>query len=111
MQKELGKITRAEFGFGGYQECEFGLWLTLSGKSWGVTAKISGGWMHSMKPDKDTKWTEESRAKDYAEMATAISDLLTTAKIQSISQLIGLPVEATFDGLTLQSWRILTEVL
>lgn len=37
MNKELGKIQKAEFGFGGSHDTMIGLTLTLGGKSWGVS--------------------------------------------------------------------------
>jgi hypothetical protein len=40
-----------------------------------------------------------------------VSTLLKEAKVNSVDMLKGKPVEVTFDGNTLKSWRILTEVL
>jgi hypothetical protein len=40
-----------------------------------------------------------------------VSSLLKDAKVNSVDQLKGKPVEVTFDGNMLKSWRILTEVL
>lgn len=38
---ELGKITKATFGLGGYQDAQVGLWLTFEGKGWGVPMESS----------------------------------------------------------------------
>jgi hypothetical protein len=40
-----------------------------------------------------------------------LSKLLKEAKVDSVDQLKGKPVEVTFDGNLLSEWRILTEVL
>jgi hypothetical protein len=40
-----------------------------------------------------------------------VSKLLKEAKVDSVDKLKGKPVEVTFEGNTLKSWRILTEVL
>ena len=50
---------------------------------------------------------------DSREMSigTKRNSLLNEAKVDDIKNLKGVPVEATFDGTLLKSWRILTEVL
>jgi hypothetical protein len=40
-----------------------------------------------------------------------VSKLLKDAKVSSVDELKGKPVEVTFDGNMLKEWRILTEVL
>jgi hypothetical protein len=40
-----------------------------------------------------------------------VSKLLKDAKVNSVDELKGKPVEVTFDGNMLKEWRILTEVL
>ena len=54
---------------------------------------------------------EEDRSKQYDEIMRYVSDLLHTAKVDTVDQLKGIPVEATFEGMTLKEWRILDEVL
>lgn len=95
-RKKLGKITRIEFG-----RCPdrggLGLFYTLSGEGWGVDASrvyIGKGYLECM-----------------GDVGSYIVDLLDTAKVNYISQLKGKPVEATFEGNKLISWRILKEVL
>mgnify|MGYP000938494654 CR=1 FL=1 len=46
-----------------------------------------------------------------ADICRRISALLNTAKVNHIDALKDMPIEATFEGRKLDSWRILTEVL
>lgn len=111
MSKELGKIEQAWFGLGGYQECQIGIWFTLGGKSWGVgTGK--GEWDATrIECAKSATWTEKDRSKQNDEIVRYVSRLLAEAKVDSVDKLVGIPIEATFDGTTLREWHILTEVL
>lgn len=85
IKKELGKITRAEYGFGGREDCIFGLLnLSFEGKNWGVSACIC--------EDK-------------------IKSTLQAANITYVSGLIGIPVEVTFEGSAFKEFRVLEEVL
>ena len=49
--------------------------------------------------------------KQFIDTINLISKLLTEAKVNSIDQLKGKPVEVEFEGNTLKGWRILKEVL
>ncbi len=109
MRKELGKIASVKMGFIGYQDCEFGLSLTLSGKSWGVCTQLSGGWFKE--PGEHTKWTVEDQRNNFANVAYKIIELLKTAKVEDVEDLVGKPIEAQFDGMKLNDWRILEEVI
>lgn len=109
--KELMKISNVAFGAGGYQDAQFGLFLDFSSKSSGVSASIVGGWDYSIKVDKYTKWTEEDRSHDMAQMCKTISQILSDAKVSSVDKLKGIPVEVVFSQRTIQSFRILEEVL
>lgn len=108
IHKELGKIQRAEFGHGGYQDAQIGISFTLGGQSWGVS-DFRGDW--SGERSEHCKWTDEDRIRRLGETCMYLDGLLTQAKKNYIAQLVGVPVEATFDSNTLQSWRILTEVV
>jgi hypothetical protein len=108
MRKELGKIQSARYGFGGYQDAQFGLSVTLGGESWGV-GDFWGGWADE--PSTYAKWTKEDQIRHHGETADRICALLKSAKVTSVEKLIGKPVEVLFDGNTLSSWRILTEVI
>ena len=109
--KELGKIVNATFGFGGYQGVEFGLTVELSfGGSLGTTS-FRGFWGPEIKCDKRTKWAETDRLAPYAETMKFVADLLQKAKVNNVTQLAGKPVEVISEGMCMQSWRILEEVL
>ena len=107
-ETQLGKITHAAFGWGGYQDAMIGLGITLGGKSWG-TGDFKGAW--GIDRSDYAKWTEDDRNKQLGEACMFLRDLLRKAKKQTVDQLQGVPIEATFDGNKLVSWRVLEEVL
>lgn len=107
-RKDLGRIERAEFGWGGYQDAMLGLSLTFAGKAWGVS-HFDGTW--GTKRSEHAQWTEESRVTQLGEVVMRLKDTLKAAKVDSVSKLVGKPVECTFEGMTLKSWRVLEEVL
>lgn len=109
-RKELGKITNCRVGFGGYQDAHMGIWFQLGGASWGV-GDGRGHWWTSIVPDERSKWTEATRTESFAEIMRYINGLLKDAGVDDTRALVGVPVEVTFDGMTLTSWRILKEVL
>lgn len=97
-RKELGKIQVVRFGMGGYQECQLGLSFKIGGEHWGV----SDFWpIDNANPERGAKPT----------FAKIVSELLEEAKVMGIEQLEGVPVQVTFDGIRLDSWRVLKEVL
>lgn len=105
---ELGSIRSIKFGWGGYQDTMFGLSVTLGGKSWGV-GDFKGAW--GVEHSEHCKWTEADRLTQLGEACMYLKRLLQEADKQSVDQLHGVPIEATFDGNKLVSWRILEEVL
>lgn len=107
-RKELGRIQSAEFGMGGYQDAQFGISFSLGGNSWGVS-DFRGGW--GMKPSPNAKWTEAENTAVIGAACDWVRDILSAANKRHVSDLIGVPIEASFDGLKLSSWRVLTEVL
>lgn len=107
-KKELGKITNVSFGRGGYQDAMLGINFSLEGSGWGV-CDYWGFWEGD--PDKYHEWTLGDQTKYWGEMVRKIGKLLADAKRSDVSSLAGVPIEVTFNGVTLQSWRILTEVL
>lgn len=109
MEKKLGKISRVHFGFGGYQDACLGLSLTFEMKGSGVGTFISGGW--AIERSEYAKWTEADRSAQQAKMCMELIEILNLAKVNSVSDLKDVPVELTFDGLTLKSWRVLAEVI
>lgn len=108
----LGKITEARFGFGGYQEAQIGLWLTFSNDSWSVNTGYGGGWSTThVTPNEHSKWTEEDRSKGFDKLVRDVNQLLSDAKVMHVAQLVGVPVEVTFEDLRFKSFRVLKEVL
>lgn len=105
----LGKIAKVSFGFGGYQGCMLGLSLEFSMKGSGVNTFINGGWM--IERSDGAQWTEADRARQQSEMCAEIIKLLKKAGVDDVMDLKNVPCELTFKGMTLESWRILEEVL
>lgn len=108
LEKKLGKISHAEFGQGGYQDAMLGFSVTFSGEGWGVS-DFWGAW--GIERSDNAEWTEEDRIKQLGEMNMRLNQTLTDAKKKSVGDLVGVPVEVTFDGNRIKSWRVLSEVL
>lgn len=110
MQKNLGKIKSAEFGFGGYQDAQIGLTLELGGPNWG-TVVFEGFW--SAPPSDNAQWTAGDQSEKFAYVTRRIRDLLSDGKCLSVSDLVGLPVYAKFEepGGKLKTWWLLTDVI
>lgn len=108
--KCLGKIEQVRFGFGGYQDSQFGLSVTLGDGSWCV-GSFRGDWGIEVKVTKDTKWTDAERDRAFSDLIKYVNQLLIDAKVKSVEQLEGIPVEVEFDNRVLKSWRVLKEVL
>jgi hypothetical protein len=107
-ETKLGKITHVKFGMGGYQDAQIGIGFTLGGDSWAV-GDFWGDW--SLDPSKNAQWTDADRINNLGKICMRINKLLEQAKVQSVDKLKNIPIEATFDVMTLKSWRVLTEVL
>jgi hypothetical protein len=107
IEKVLMKIERATCGMGGYQDACFGYSFTFGGSGLG-TGDFWGTWAFRRE---GVKWTEEDRAKTWAEANLRVIALLEQAHVSDVSKLVGVPVEVTFENQTRKSWRILTEVL
>lgn len=101
----IGKIEEIEFAS---QDGRIGFWFTLSGKSWGV-GDFWGDW--GMERSEDASWTEKDRRQRLGRAVMRIQALFEAAKVTSLSELKGKPVEAEFEQNTLKSWRILTEAI
>lgn len=108
LRKELGRISSARFGWGGYQDAMIGLSLTFEGKGWGC-GHFEGAW--GIDRSEYAKWSEEDRIRQLGETCLLLRDTLKAAKVQDVVSLIGTPIECTFEGNGLQSWRVLEEVL
>lgn len=111
MEKRLGKITSVKFGLGGYQGAMLGLHVSLGNNGWGVNDSTANWDAEQISCSEHSKWTESDRDGWYSEIMRYVSKLLKEAKVNSVDELKGKPVEATFDGNMLKEWRILTEVL
>lgn len=108
MRKELGRIKSFDIGLGGYDGAMFGMSVSLGGTGWGVN-DFDGTWTRT--PDQHCQWTVEDQTKHWGEMCRRVADLMTKAKVKTCAEMVGIPVEITFTGNKLESWRILEEVL
>ena len=108
MEKKLGKIENVKFGIGGYQDAMIGLHVTLSSDNWSICDSYSAWDAETIKWSERCKWTEVDRDKQYAEILRYVSKLLKDAKVDSVDELKGIPVEVIFDGSILKDWRVLT---
>lgn len=109
MTKELGKISSASFGMGGYQDCMIGLSLTFSTKGGGAVSTFLGAW--AAERSGTALWTEESRLQKIGAACMKLADLLKKTGKRDVAELAGAPVEITFDGNRMVDWRLLEEVL
>lgn len=107
-EKRIGKITKATFGMGGYDDAMIGLAVSLGSSGWGVS-DWRGPW--AMKPTEHCKWTAEDQVRQAGETVMWLNGILAAAKKQHVSELVGVPVEVEFDGSLLKSWRVLTEAI
>jgi hypothetical protein len=64
-----------------------------------------------MEPSEYAQWTKEDQIKILGETMLFIAKLLDEAKVRSVKELVNIPVEVTFEGNCIKSWRILTEVI
>lgn len=109
-RKELGKIKNVYAGFCGYQQAQFGFQFTLGGEDgWGVSTEAYAAW--GMEPSDSSEWTKEDQIKQWGESMEKLRDIMEAAKVKDVTDLVGIPVEATFEDMRLTSWRILAEVL
>jgi hypothetical protein len=110
IEKRIGKIKAARFGDGGYQDACIGVTFDLGSDkdSWGV-GDFWGAW--AIERSEYCKWTEEDRIRQLGEMVMRLNGILRDAKVGSVAELAGTPIEVTFDSNTLKEWRVLTEVI
>jgi len=108
MEKRLGKIISIKFGL---DENMLGLHLSLGNENWGVKDSNAIWDYERVKRTEYTQWTEEGRTESFIDLMKHISKLLKDAKVNSVDELKGIPIEVTFEGNLMREWRILTEVL
>ena len=108
VEKCLGKIVSAHFGFDADYIYEFGLYLTLSlnGGASQVSAMITTNINPGCKYD-----TSNGRAEAILRMNEEVYAFLKAAKVRKVDDLIGKPIEVTMENRSLKDFRILTEVL
>ena len=109
MRTEIGKIKTCSFGFGGYQDAMFGATFDLGSEkeSWGV-GDFWGDWE---KRTKHAEYSENDFNTGCMKTRSRIISLMRSARVTQFEDLQGKPVEVTFNGNMLESWRILEEVL
>ena len=112
MEKKIGKIKKVWFGYGGYQDAMFGITFSLGSdkECWGVQ-DFKGTWGSTTEITEQTKWTEQDRRNENADVMVFIDSLMIKAKVRGLNDLAGIPVEATFEGMALKKWRVLEEVI
>jgi len=107
---KLGKIRKVEVGLGGYQDMMLGVTYQLEGPSFG-TARHRGSWGPEIKHTDSCAWSEADRHGEIGAALWQLGQVLVQAKKRTAEELAGVPVEMTFDGNALVSWRVLEEVL
>lgn len=110
MNSKLGKIASARFGYGGYQDAQFGLSLEFICDGWGC-GTFCGAWSIEIEVGPQTKWTETDRDAEFAACVRRLNNWMRDANVRDVSALVGIPVECTFENNTLVAWRVLKEVL
>lgn len=107
MEKQLGKITSAEFGI--VRDYPFLIGLQLSFSM--VGEGISDGGKYTVNISKTCNWKNNDREKTIASTLERVYEILNEAKVNCVSELVGKPVEITIDQNCFKDFRILTEVL
>lgn len=116
---KLGKITVAEFGSIPDYPYLLGLLLEFH---LGDGCAIGSGSKYTENVSKSCKWVpdgqdlnshlqRESRSFAITAVVDKIADILTDAKANYVSELVGKPVEVTIEDGLFRDFRILTEVL
>lgn len=105
--KYLGKIERVYYGMGGYDDAMFGLTIVLT-TQYGDVCDFKGTWTTR---SEQARYSIEEWQLGHLGAALFTMNLLRDAKKKRVEDLVGTPIEAEFEGSTLKSWRVLTEVL
>ncbi len=107
--KKLGKITNAQFGALNDRPFLFGLHLYFES---GDGLSVGDGGQYMVNMSKECKWENDKERKEEIEkIMDFVYNLLEVAKIDSVSELVGIPVEITYEGNCFCDFRILHEVL
>ncbi|MED1436940.1 MULTISPECIES: hypothetical protein [Bacillus cereus group] len=107
-QKYLGKIVKAEFGTHRDRPFLMGLQLEFRFDNGGVSC----GSRHLININNDCKWdSEEDKNTAYQRVLKELAFVLKEAKVNTVSELVGKPIEITIENQMYKSFCILTEVL
>lgn len=109
---QLGKITEAKFGFGGYQGVQIVFQFRIETKHYSVYKIYECGWGHVSEeelksPTSTYKWTHDGRLNQIGDKAWQVVKLMKDAKVESLDQLVGKPVRVIGQN----DFEILQEVL
>lgn len=108
MRTEIGKIKYVRVGYGGYQDAQLGVGWELGSNGWSVL-DFWGAW--GTDRTETCKWTHEERVQELGDAIWRLRGILRAANVGTVDRLVGKPIEATFDGQVLKSWRVLTEAI
>ena len=108
LRKQLGKIETISFGV---EDGKLGLSLTFTFGSTGCIWYETIWDFATVEKTEYSKWTEMEREQEAVELMKKISKYLNEAKVSSITELKNVPVECSFSGNMMRSWRVLKEVI
>ncbi len=106
MEKMLGKISSAHFGLDRDRPFLFGLELCFTGDGWGTY----GIYLQNIADS--CEWESENKRNElFFKLCKKVENILKQAKVNGVDELVGKPVEVTFENNSFKDFRILTEVL
>ncbi|MEH6891895.1 hypothetical protein V7024_19835 [Bacillus sp. JJ864] len=107
--KFLGKIVKAEFG--AWRDRSFMMGLQLEFRFDGNCGVNCGG-RHLVNISEQCQWdSEEQKHKAFQRVLEETKGILKDAKVNTVSELVGKPIEITIEDQMYKEFRILTEVL
>lgn len=106
-EKLLGKITYAEFGQYPDRPFLFGLQLGFDFKG----SSVMCGGRYTVNISDECRWERQEKLDAIEKMINHVDKILTDANVDSVSKLVGKPVEVYLENNTFKDFRILTEVI
>ncbi|HDR8084552.1 TPA: hypothetical protein QCY76_000601 [Bacillus cereus] len=107
--KFLGKIEKAEFGT--WRDRPFLMGLQLEFRFDG-NSRVSCGGRHLINISELCDWeSDDEKYKAYQRVLEETNKFLQDAKVNTVSELVGKPIEITIENQMYKEFRILTEVL
>ncbi|WP_255287496.1 hypothetical protein, partial [Bacillus sp. AFS075034] len=107
--KFLGKIVKAEFG--AWRDRPFMMGLQLEFRFDGNCGVNCGG-RHLVNISEQCLWdSEEQKHQAFQKLLEETNGILKDAKVSTVSELVGKPIEITIEDQMYKEFRILTEVL